>query len=138
MYTASIFTLGVDRFTISDMPTSKTKSGMATRIVQLMDGPPKTTSEKLGEALGVTPGAITKWRKGGQIRDEHKVGLARYFNISIDWLLTGVGAGPDNRDRKALAEQMLALSDARARQLQTIVDALAVPDSDQTPRENHN
>lgn len=138
MYTDSIFTSGLARFTISVMATSETKSGMAGRIVQLMDGPPRTTSEKLGEAIGVTPGAITKWRKGGQISDEHKVQLARYFNISLDWLLTGVGVGPANRDRKALADQMLTLSDARARQLQTIVDALAVPDSGDVPKENHN
>ena len=119
------------------MMSSELKKAMGRRIIELMDGPPKTTSEALGEAIGVTSGAITKWRNLGQISDDHKAALCRHFNVSIDWLVTGVGAGPKDRQRRKLADQVYRISDPEVRQLQAIVNALAIPASDEAPRENN-
>jgi hypothetical protein len=118
--------------------TSDMKMEMGRRIRQLMDGPPKTTSETLGEALGVTPGAITKWRKEGKIRDEHKLALCRYFNVSLDWLVAGQGGGPNERERRSLSKQVESLPLPEVRRLQAIVDALAIPADDEKPNKaNH-
>lgn len=111
--------------------TSTLKKEMGRRIRQLMDGPPKTTSETLGEAVGVTPGAITKWRKEGKISDEHKLALCRYFNVSMDWLVTGQGCGPEDRERRSLAQQVEQLPLPEVKRLQAIIDALAVPSTDE-------
>ena len=116
---------------------SEFKNQMGERIVALMSGPPRTTSETLGEAIGVTPGAITKWRKEGKISDEHKAALCRYFNVSIDWLVTGVGAGPAERERKKLVDQVYRIPDPEVRRLQAIVDALAIPADHDNGKENH-
>ena len=117
--------------------TSDMKAEMAKRIRQLMEGPPRTTSETLGEALGVTPGAITKWRQEGKIRDEHKLALCRYFNVSLDWLVAGQGGGPADRERRSLSSQVDKLPLPEVRRLQAIVNALAVPAGDDDHQENH-
>ena len=48
---------------------------------------------RLTEAAGVEPQRIDKWRKGSAPTLRHLVGIARYLDVSLDWIATGRTAG---------------------------------------------
>lgn len=108
---------------------SQADLALAARIRELMerDG---ITGEHLAEALGVTPAAVARWRKSGKITRENIVALARHFDVSIDWLLTGELQWGETPQRRAWIEQIEALSPQQLRRLQAVSDALVVADDD--------
>lgn len=112
---------------------------LASRIRGLMRDH-KITGEKLAEKLGVTPAAVARWRKKGTITRPHIVALARLFNVSIDWLMTGQVQWGETPQRRAWIEQIEALSPQQLRRLQAISDALIVADdpSDYTGEPENN
>lgn len=49
------------------------------------------TDTELARALDVTPGAISNFRKRGEIPTDLVISLSVKFKLSVDWLLTGEG-----------------------------------------------
>lgn len=47
---------------------------------------------KIAEELGVTPQAITKWKKNGKISKNNAIGLAKVRGYNPEWLISGEGA----------------------------------------------
>ncbi|MST81165.1 helix-turn-helix transcriptional regulator [Lachnospiraceae bacterium Oil+RF-744-WCA-WT-13] len=47
----------------------------------------KETQADLGNAIGVTPMAVSKYESGLSVpSDDTKVKLARHYNVSVEWL----------------------------------------------------
>jgi transcriptional regulator with XRE-family HTH domain len=56
----------------------------------------KLSQAELGEALGITQGGVAWWEKQGSYpKTELLMPLARLFNVSVEWLLEGVGPAPE-------------------------------------------
>ena len=70
------------------------------RIIQLMQKK-HMTAKKLSEIIGVSPNAVSEW-KTGRIKPsiEHIIKIAQVFDVSTDYILTGV-------DRDALKKESL-------------------------------
>lgn len=52
------------------------------------------SQEGLADLLGVTRQAVQKWEAGSSRPDmDNLAALARYFNVTLDYLVTGRGAG---------------------------------------------
>lgn len=47
---------------------------------------PKT---KVLADIGLSTGNLNKWKKGGSINSDTIIDIANYFNVSIDYILTG-------------------------------------------------
>lgn len=108
---------------------STSDEALAGRIRLLMEQH-DVTGEQLAECLGVSPAAVARWRRKGTITRDHLVALARRFEVSIDWLLTGELQWGETPQRRAWIEQIEALSPQQLRRLQAISDALVVADND--------
>ena len=53
------------------------------------------SQEELATVVGVTRQAVQKWESGASKPDmENLTALARYFSVSLDWLITGTEAPP--------------------------------------------
>lgn len=54
--------------------------------------PPRARRSKLAKICGVSAQAVRDWEEGKtkNIRHDHMVKIAAYFDVSVDWLLTGV------------------------------------------------
>lgn len=53
------------------------------------------SQENLADALGVTRQAVQKWESGASRPDmENLIALTRYFDVTLDWLLTGAESAP--------------------------------------------
>ena len=65
------------------------------RLIMAMNASRKNGAQ-LAEEIGVTPGAISHWRKGRNSNISAEIGLklAKALNVSPDWLLKGEGEGP--------------------------------------------
>lgn len=49
----------------------------------------KLSQEKLSEELGVSRQAVQKWETGSSLPNIARlISIARYFDVSIDWLLS--------------------------------------------------
>lgn len=52
---------------------------------------------KFGQSIGVSAGNVGDWERGrAKPGADALLALSRHFNISIDWILTGEGKGPDD------------------------------------------
>lgn len=49
----------------------------------------KIKPNPLGKELGISSGSITNWKNGKLPNGENLLKLANYFNVSVDYLLTG-------------------------------------------------
>lgn len=68
------------------------------------------TAKKLTSDLNLTNSAITEWKKGrAKPGTDAVIKIARYFNVSADWLLTGQDFGADAGDRITLTADETAL-----------------------------
>ena len=57
------------------------------------------SQDKLAQALNVSRQAVQKWESGASVPDQKNlIAIAAYFNVSIDYLLTG----KDTRDVETL------------------------------------
>ena len=53
------------------------------------------SQENLADVLGVTRQAVQKWESGASRPDmENLIALAKYFDVTLDWLLTGAESAP--------------------------------------------
>lgn len=71
----------------SDMHASA--SSLAKRLGMILSY--KGAKRKVAEICHVTSQAVTGWLKTGRIKKQHLSIIADYFEISLDWLLTGKG-----------------------------------------------
>lgn len=61
---------------------------LAGRIREAMDGhQPPITGSAVSEACGVTPQAVSGWRKNGRVHKKHLVNLAQLTGRSLDYFL---------------------------------------------------
>lgn len=57
------------------------------------------SQEDLAEVVGVTRQAVQKWESGASRPDmENLTALARYFGVTLDWLITGAEAAPEREE----------------------------------------
>jgi DNA-binding XRE family transcriptional regulator len=92
------------------------------RLRQLMDTPPKTTQETLAKALNITRQAVGNYKSGQSSPDFNTlVKIAKYFNVSTDWLLGISEVQSQNTDLKAVCEYTM-LSEAAIEKLLAIKD----------------
>lgn len=61
------------------------------------------TDTELAKALDITPGAISNFKKRGEIPTDLVVLLAVKYKLSVDWLLTGEGEMQRGSGEKPLA-----------------------------------
>ncbi|MEP3430171.1 MAG: helix-turn-helix transcriptional regulator [Roseibium sp.] len=82
--------------------------GKRIRYAIKISGQPKLLS--LAEELGVSPGAVSKWRYGQNFSLDNICKFATTLDVSLDWLLLGRGL-PDTHEGSDLsdAEQELIL-----------------------------
>ncbi|WP_445364870.1 helix-turn-helix domain-containing protein (plasmid) [Microbulbifer sp. ANSA001] len=52
------------------------------------------SGQELAEVAAVSPGVVTGWRKGAEIRCRHLMLICPYLDISIDHLVAGVDTAP--------------------------------------------
>lgn len=47
----------------------------------------------VARAIGITPSALSQWERGAvkNLRPENLLKAARFFDVSLPWLITGVG-----------------------------------------------
>ena len=72
-----------------DVPTDF--GGRLTMAMRLRDNYKATA---LACALGVNESAVSRWKRGGPITLAHAIGLCDALDISMDWLIRGIGS-PD-------------------------------------------
>jgi DNA-binding XRE family transcriptional regulator len=70
-----------------------------------MDTPPKTTQETLAKTLNITRQAVGNYKSGQSSPDFNTlVKIAKYFNVSTDWLLGTSKVRSQDTDLKAVCE----------------------------------
>jgi transcriptional regulator with XRE-family HTH domain len=65
---------------------------------------------QVARAIGVTPSALSQWERGSvrNIRPDNLLGAARYFDVSLPWLITGTG--PRRAEEAVTDEEIRALA----------------------------
>jgi transcriptional regulator with XRE-family HTH domain len=65
---------------------------------------------QVARAIGVTPSALSQWERGSvrNIRPDNLLSAARYFDVSLPWLITG--AGPRKAEEAVTDEEIRALA----------------------------
>lgn len=68
-------------------------------LLELRGVPPRNVKSLLSKVTGCSKQAVYSWFSGdtGQIKSEHIVAIAKEWNSSTDWLLTGLGPIDSNR-----------------------------------------
>lgn len=68
-------------------------------LLELRGVPPRNVKSLLSKVTGCSKQAVYSWFSGdtGQIKSEHIVAIAKEWNSSTDWLLTGLGPIESNR-----------------------------------------
>lgn len=69
---------------------------LATRLKRAREAKGLKQSE-LAKLVGITPSAISQWESGliGRIDGANLLSAARALGVTADWLLGGIGNGPD-------------------------------------------
>lgn len=77
------------------------------------------SQEKLGEAIGLSQNSISKLEKGEtQLTLENQYSLAKHFNVSHDYLITG----KDNDSLLMLLEKYISLDYSTISEGESILD----------------
>lgn len=64
------------------------------------------SQEQLADLVGVTRQAVQKWEAGASRPDmENLTALARYFNVTLDWLITGAETAPVRQEQTVVVEK---------------------------------
>jgi transcriptional regulator with XRE-family HTH domain len=106
----------------SEVPDNDTMGG---RLLRARDGADLSIDE-LATRLGVKPSTVQAWENDrSQPRANRLQMLAGMLNVSLSWLLYGVGAGPSEDERDQLLESMSLQLD-RLKRLQHESQRLAV------------
>lgn len=86
----------------------------------------------LAAELGVTVGALTRWRQGGPMSLDNGIRFCRVLDVSLDWLAMG-RAHPDhhrphavNQSRQRLLNALSALPPGSEGHLVSLLEHLAV------------
>lgn len=66
-------------------------SNRGERMVEAMQLRGMTKQHALAFAMGVNESTITRWKNNRPMSIDHAVLLCRTLDVSLDWLLTGVG-----------------------------------------------
>lgn len=68
-------------------------SDIGTRLLKLREERNGMPAVAVARAIGVTASALSQWETGTtkHIRPEHLLSAARFFDVSIEWLITGTG-----------------------------------------------
>lgn len=90
-------------------PDDDTPGGRLTRAREARG----LTTRDLAWKLGVRQSTVTKWESDRSVPSSHRLStLAGILDVSLSWLLHGVGNGPletDEEDRPAMAEHLRSL-----------------------------
>jgi hypothetical protein len=85
----------------------------------------------LAAELGVTAGALTRWRQGGPMSLENGARFCQVLDVSLDWLVMG-RANPDyhrqrapNEDRQRLLRALNALPPGSEGHIASLLETLA-------------
>jgi transcriptional regulator with XRE-family HTH domain len=64
---------------------------------------------QVARAIGITPSALSQWERGSvrNMRPDNLLSAARYFDVSLPWLITG--AGPRKAEEAVTDEEIRAL-----------------------------
>lgn len=77
----------------------------AQRLRELMDNPPKTTQEDIAKVVGCSRQTISQYRDGSIMPNiEKAVAIARYFNVSTDYLLGISSVSTTDTEIKTICE----------------------------------
>lgn len=84
------------------------------------------TDTELAKVLDITPGAISNFRKRGEIPTDLVILLAVKFKLSVDWLLTGEGEikRGEKGERPQVAAEPISVYNVRDIEMQEIVGFL--------------
>ena len=68
--------------------------GMVADQLKILMKEYNVTQRKIAEIAGVSPPAVKKWFDGDtkNIATKYSIKIAKYFNVSIEWLTNGVGS----------------------------------------------
>ena len=81
----------------------------------------------LAEKCGISSNGISTWKTTGTIpRADIAIKIARFLNVSVEYLITGELTGIEKKD--SLAYTVAALSENKRRVVQAVVDSLSVFD----------
>lgn len=58
----------------------------------------------IAKDINVSSGAITSWKKGKVPHHSTLLKIANYFNVSVDYLLTGIKEPPADADDETVSE----------------------------------
>lgn len=78
----------------------------------------------IAKDINVSSGAITSWKKGKVPHHSTLLKIANYFNVSVDYLLTGIKEPPADADDELVAEfieLMESLSDDELQQTMNFI-----------------
>ena len=66
------------------------------------------SQRKLATAIALSPGAVSNYLSGGRSlpRAEELLALARYFNVSVEWLLGEDGGSSSGHDGKPASSSL--------------------------------
>jgi transcriptional regulator with XRE-family HTH domain len=84
----------------------------STRFRELLETSGKTQKE-IAEVLGLSEGALINYKRASVPKSAELLSIARYFGVTMEWLLTGEGGAQTKgdaawRERALSAEQRLA------------------------------
>ena len=96
-------------------PDDDTRGGRLTRAREAR----ALTTRDLAWKLGVRQSTVTKWESDRSVPSSHRLSiLAGLLDVSLSWLLHGVGTGPletDEEDQPAMAEHVRSLIELQTR-----------------------
>ena len=76
----------------------------------------------IAKDINVSSGAITSWKKGKVPHHSTLLKIANYFNVSVDYLLTGIKEPPADADDELVAEFIELLNGLTDEQLKSVFD----------------
>lgn len=96
------------------------------RLQSLMDSQ-NLNQKKLSDVIGIRQALISEWKKNGNLPSgETAIKIADYFNVSLDYLLTGEEKNNEySPDEIELISNYRSLQDHDKSMLQIMVSAMA-------------
>lgn len=94
------------------------------RISRAMNSRGLRKLSALAAAVGVTDGAISRWRQGGPITLENAIRLCDALDVSMDWLILGRGH-MDHSGNSAIPGKSSYLNDLPVGAIQVLEEFLA-------------
>jgi transcriptional regulator with XRE-family HTH domain len=84
-------------------------SEIGERLLKLRREREGLDAAQVARAIGITPSALSQWERGTvkNLRPENLLAAARYFQVSLPWLITG--AGPRRTEEASTESEAEAL-----------------------------